>query len=122
MNKLLAATTLCTSLFLSGCVISVDADGDFDHSSSWHDNAKKNRKHLSQLQPGTTYEQVLSTMGIADFNEFYKTNADRYQVLYYRTQRVESDGITKKDECTPLVFKNGALAGWGDSAYKMINN
>lgn len=122
MKKRLVATILCTSMFLSGCVISVDGDGDYGNSSSWHDNAKQNRKHLSRLQPGTSYEQVLNTMGVADFNEFYKTDGDQFQVLYYRTQRVEGDGITKKDECTPLVFKNGVLAGWGDNAYKMVNN
>jgi len=31
------------------------------------------------------------------------------------------DGITTKDECTPLVFRNGNLVGWGDSAYSLMH-
>jgi hypothetical protein len=36
------------------------------------------------------------------------------QVLYYRTRRVDDDGITTKNECTPLVFINNELVGWGE--------
>ncbi|MFT2091621.1 DUF3192 domain-containing protein [Paraglaciecola sp. 2405UD69-4] len=121
MKKWVITTVLCSSLVLSGCVISVDGNGDYKHSSSWQDSERKNRKHIAKLQPNTSYEQILSSMGTADFNEFYKTNEDSYRVLYYRTQKVESDGVTTKEECTPLIFKNGILVGWGDSAYKMIN-
>ena len=60
-------------------------------------------------------------MGLADFNEFHQKDQDRFQVLYYRTQRKNGDGVTTKDECTPLVLKNGLLVGWGDTAYGMLN-
>jgi hypothetical protein len=122
MNKSVVVAILCTSLCLSGCVISVDGDGDYGHTSSWQDSERKNRKYIANLQPDASYEEVLSSMGVADFNEFYKTNEDNYRVLYYRTQRLEGDGVTTKDECTPLIFKNGSLAGWGESAYKMIKH
>jgi hypothetical protein len=60
-------------------------------------------------------------MGIADFNEFYIKGEDTYQVLYYRTQHIDGDGVTTKDECTPLVFKNSALLGWGETIYNATN-
>jgi hypothetical protein len=41
-------------------------------------------------------------------------------VLFYRTHRRDGDGVTTKDECTPLVFKNGLLIGWGDAAYQAL--
>lgn len=122
MNKLAAAALFGLSLGLSGCVISVDGDGDYSYQSDWQEKENKNRKHVSRLQQGTSYDQILNRMGIADFNEFYSKGDDTYQVLYYRTQRIDGDGVTTKDECTPLVFKNSALIGWGENAYKSINH
>ena len=57
---------------------------------------------------------VVDELGAADFNEMISSNGDTVQVLYYRTQRVDDDGITTKNECTPLVFVNNELKGWGE--------
>jgi len=122
MKKLAVAALFGLSLGLSGCVISVDGDGEYDYRSDWQDKEQKNRKHISRLQQDTSYDEILNRMGIADFNEFYTKGNDTYQVLYYRTQRIDGDGVTTKDECTPLVFKNTALVGWGETAYNMISN
>ena len=70
---------------LSGCVISVDADGEYGHHSEWQEKEQKNRKYISRLQQNATYEQISSRMGITDFNELYTQGNDTYQVLYYRT-------------------------------------
>ena len=120
MKKLAVAALFGLSLGLSGCVISVD--GKYDDQSGWQNKEQKNRQHISQLQQNASYEEILNRMGIADFNEFHSKGDDTYQVLYYRTQRIEGDGVTTKDECTPLVFKNGALAGWGETAYNVISH
>ena len=117
MKKLAGAALLGLSLGLSGCVISVDSDGEYGHHSDWQEKEQKNRKHISRLQQDATYEQILSRMGIAEFNELYTQGNDTYQVLYYRTQRKGGDGVTTKEECTPLIFKNTQLLGWGESAY-----
>jgi hypothetical protein len=122
MNKLVVATLFGLSLGLSGCVISVDGDGEYSHHSDWHNLEQTNRKYISRLQQGISYDDILNRMGIADFNEFYAKGVDTYQVLYYRTQRIDGDGVTTKDECTPLVFKNSALLGWGETVYNAINN
>ena len=121
MNKWAVATIFGLSLGLSGCVVSVGGDGEYGHHSDWEDKEQKNRQHISRLQLGASYQQTLNRMGIAEFNELYGKGDDNYHVLFYRTQRIESDGITTKDECTPLVFKNDALVGWGDNAYSFIN-
>lgn len=101
---------------LSGCVISVDGN-DRNHASEWEEREQNNRKHISNLQQGAAFEAIARKMGVADFSEMHQKDDGVYRVLYYRTQRTMDDGVTTKDECTPLVFKNGALVGWGDSAY-----
>jgi hypothetical protein len=122
MNKLAVAALFGLSLGLSGCVISVDGDGKYGYQSDWQDKEQKNRKHIALLLQNASYDDILNRMGIADFNEFYAKVDDTYQVLYYRTQRIEDDGVTTKDECTPLVFKNSVLVGWGESAYNAISH
>ncbi|MDP5031453.1 MAG: DUF3192 domain-containing protein [Paraglaciecola sp.] len=120
MRKLVFAAMLGTSLALSGCVISVDGDSDHAYQSDWQDKEQKNRRGINALSPLLSFKEVTSRMGTPDFNEYYENKGNTYQVLYFRTQRLEGDGVTTKDECTPLIFKNGELAGWGDTAYKLI--
>jgi hypothetical protein len=122
MNKLAVAALFGLSLGLSGCVISVDSDGKYSYQSDWQDKEQKNRKNIALLIQNASYDDILNRMGIADFNEFYAKVDDTYQVLYYRTQRIEDDGVTTKDECTPLVFKNSVLVGWGESAFNAISH
>ncbi|HET8817399.1 MAG TPA: DUF3192 domain-containing protein, partial [Pseudidiomarina sp.] len=59
-------------------------------------------------------------LGTPNFSELWTVDGDKYRVLYYRTHRVDSDGETTKDECTPLVFVNGSLVGTGDLAVSRI--
>lgn len=120
MKKLAVAAILGMSLGLSGCVISVDGDGDYSYQSDWQEKEQKNRKNIAQLKPNQNYAEIIGRMGTADFNEFYSKDDNDFRVLYYRTQRIDGDGVTTKNECTPLVFKNEMLVGWGDSAYIMI--
>ena len=50
----------------------------------------------------------------------YSKDGETVQVLFYRTHHQKSDGKTTKDECTPLVFKQNRLTGWGDKAYQYL--
>jgi hypothetical protein len=119
MKKTLIAAAIILPLSLSGCVVSVGGgDGDDGYSSSWQDREHQNRKHIAKLMPDINISTVIDRMGVADFNELYKKQDDQIQVLYYRTNRQDGDGVTSKDECTPLVFKNGQLVGWGETAYQ----
>ena len=103
---------------LSGCVIAI-GDDDYNNNdnqhSNWESREKNNRAHIQSMEIGASYLAITNKMGIADFNEVISGNANNYQVLYYRTQRQDSDGVTTKDECTPLVFSNGELIGLGMS-------
>ncbi len=122
MHKLLAAAIIGSSLSLSGCVISVDGDGDYSHSADWQDQEQKNRRIIAKLEPDLSLEDISMRMGTPDFNEYYEKSGDKFQILYFRTQRISGDGVTTKDECTPLIFKNGRLSGWGDTAYSIIKS
>jgi predicted small secreted protein len=121
MKTILLFALLASSVLLSGCVVSVGGGSDSHYGGDWEDREYNNREHIANLNKGESYEGVLRKMGVADFNELYEKQDGTYRVLYYRTQKTMSDGITTKDECTPLVFKQGELVGWGDSAYRMIN-
>ena len=125
-NLIGAALITAISLGLSGCVLNV---GDHESGKShdyWEVQQEKNRTSLTKLSLGMTFEQVQIIMGTADFSEAFvsqnnaQSDQEQVKVLFYRTQWAKGDGKTTKDECTPIVFKNNELIGWGDAAYKQI--
>ncbi|MFS1703028.1 DUF3192 domain-containing protein [Alteromonas sp. AMM-1] len=120
MKKILLCTALAAPLLLSGCVISVGDDDGRNYNSSWEQREYNNRKHISKLELDAHYEDVTRSMGVADFNELLRQDGHTYRVLYYRTQRAADDGITTKDECTPLVFEDNRLIGWGEEALRKL--
>lgn len=120
MKKGLLAIAL-SGVLLSGCVISID--DDYDNGSnhvSWSKIEKENRKMISELSVGTSIASVRRSMGTPDFDELIVKNDKEHRVLFYRTQRTEGDGITTKDECTPILFVNGELIGFGQTALDAI--
>jgi hypothetical protein len=54
-------------------------------------------------------EQVIEDLGSPDIIKAKQTEKVNYQVLFYRTQHVISDGITTQEECSYLVFINNIL-------------
>lgn len=123
MKNTLAALVLIVPMTfgLTGCIIVADGDGDYDNiSSSFQDREYENRKKIARLELNTNYDQVQNNLGVPDFNETYDKDGELIQVLFYRTNRKHKDSMTTKDECTPLVFKNGQLISWGDNAYHQI--
>lgn len=119
-KQLILIAALASPLFLSGCVISVGDGGSGSYyGSDWQKREQNNRKHIAKLETGMRYQDVTRKMGVADFNELVETDGKQKRILFYRTQRSTEDGITSKDECTPLVFEDGVLVGWGDSALVM---
>ena len=124
MKKSLLAAALIAP-FLTGCVIAV-SDGEAEthwagnDSSSWQHQHKKNREAIADLTMDSSYQSVLAQLKTPNFTELLKKDDDVYQVLFYVTNSIHSDGKTTKDECTPLVFKNYKLVGIGESALGMI--
>lgn len=121
-SLILISLTLPVLLSLNGCVFAVGGDGDSRHhfAKNHPDKEFENRKKIAKLNTQMTLLEVQNNLGIADFNEVYEKDGRQIQVLFYRTHIVEKNGITTKDECTPLVFINGVLKSWGEQAYKML--
>lgn len=84
----------------------------------WQERETYNAKQIGQLEFGMSKDDVIRMLGSPDINEAKETASGPHQVLFYRTHHVTSDGITTKDECTPLLFKNNQLTAWGSDAYQ----
>ena len=121
MKAINLALVIPLILSLSACVVVVGGDkSKRSQLSSWEQRELDNREAIAQLQTSHSMQTVLEEMGTPDFDEKLNVNERAYRVLYYRTQRVKGDGITTKDECTPLVFYQGQLTGWGESEVKRL--
>jgi hypothetical protein len=118
VNKLLVVSVLTASL--SGCVVAIDGKTSQQSESGWKSSQANNLKHINQLQLGVASDEIRTLLGTPDFSELFEKDGEQVLVLFYRTHHVKSDGLTTKDECTPLVFKNNQLTGWGDKAYKYL--
>ena len=87
--------------------------------ATWKIQQSRNRDNLMRLDLGMTKEQVVQIMGKPDLNEAYQTaDGGALVILFYYTNRKWADSNITKDECTPLVFENGKLIGWGDEFYQ----
>lgn len=120
MTKLLSIAALTSMTMLSACSINIggmdDEYGNHMSHRSAAEQESRNRQAISTLVPGESLDSVISRMGAADFSEFASKDGEQKTVLYYRTQRLHADGHTTKDECTPIVFIDGKVIGWGESA------
>lgn len=78
---------------------------------NWSDREAFNHKYISQLTHSSAVLQtdLIEKLGGPDITEAEKVGADIYQLMYYRTKRAVSDGITTTHECTALLFKNQQL-------------
>jgi len=119
-SKWLALAVLLT-VFTSGCIyVDGDRDWEFDDRSSWQKRQKQNREKIANLSLGLSVEEIRDEFGNPDFSEGFEADGRRYRVLRYRTHHRDSDGDTSVDETTPLVFENGALVGWGETALRRL--
>ncbi|MCQ8878385.1 DUF3192 domain-containing protein [Pseudoalteromonas shioyasakiensis] len=86
----------------------------------WQDREAFNKRFIAKLsiEKPTTLNNVLDDLGSPDLTYAKRVDEDVWQVIFYRTQHVKSDGITTMDECTGLLFKNGQLILWGPSAHE----
>lgn len=84
---------------------------------NWQEREIFNRKYISRLELGENKESVMRLLGPPDISEAHDFTEGELLILFYRTQHVRSDGMTTKDETTPLLFRNDKLLAWGESAY-----
>jgi outer membrane protein assembly factor BamE (lipoprotein component of BamABCDE complex) len=102
---------------LSGCILSVGGNRGPSGESQWQQVERDNREAIARLSKGMYVEDVRSRMGTPDFLESFSRDGHAFQVFFYRTHRVKADGMTTRDETTPLVFEDGFLVGWGEAAW-----
>lgn len=89
----------------------------------WEDRQAFNKIYINKLSINDQIlkSQVIDSLGSPDLTEARQIEDGTVQVMFYRTQHQKSDGITTKDECTPMLFKNGQLIAWGSGAYEKFN-
>lgn len=120
MHKILPSIVLALAIpALSGCVVAV-GDVKSDREAGWREMEHENRNAISQLEPGMAIESVRSRLGTPEFSESMEFDGSDYRVLFYRTQRREADGMTTRDETTPLIFRDGLLVEWGEAAWTKL--
>lgn len=83
---------------------------DSPDKMEWKDREAYNRQFIAKVKlEEFTFDQAIEQLGSPDITEAKTVQNTKYQVMFYRTQHVKSDGITTQDECTFLLFVNGVL-------------
>ena len=87
----------------------------------WEDREAYNRQFIAKLElKQFNFNSAIEQLGSPDITESKLIDETSYQVSFYRTQHVKSDGITTQDECTALLFTNGILTAIGKTAYEQF--
>ncbi|WP_298439901.1 DUF3192 domain-containing protein [uncultured Ferrimonas sp.] len=83
----------------------------------WLQLQQRNAALIAQLQYGKGNLDILDKLGSADFTDAHTDQlGQQWLLLRYRTHHRSNDGFTSLDETTPLLFKNGKLVEWGETA------
>ena len=96
LRSLAAAAAVCLALCSCGGV------AGFGERSA-------NRSHVKELKHNMTKAEVFAVMGEPLSKEKYHQE----NVWFYYTDWQWADTNITSDECTPLVFENDKLVGWG---------
>jgi outer membrane protein assembly factor BamE (lipoprotein component of BamABCDE complex) len=91
---------------------------DTPQDMNWKDREAYNKVQISKLELGLQKKQIIVLLGSPDITEAKRNDNNVLQVMFYRTQHRQADGITTEDECTALLFENNELIAWGDNAYQ----
>ncbi len=96
---------------------------DDPEQMNWQDREAFNTRYIYKLDltKPISRDEVIDYLGGPDITEAKKQQQQIYQVLYYRTHRTKSDGITTRDECTAILFKNQQLIAIGETAVEQYN-
>jgi len=96
---------------------------DSPANMQWEDREAYNRQFINKLKLGKfTFDQALEKLGSPDITEAKLVDNNNFQVLFYRTQHVKSDGMTTIDECSYLLFVNEHLVEYAKAdQYKGLN-
>jgi hypothetical protein len=117
-RKVITRIALALAVYAIFVLLVISFYDDSPDKMRWEDREAYNRQFIAKLQlEQFTFDQAISELGSPDITEAKKIADDKFQVMFYRTQHVKSDGITTQDECTFLLFINGVLKeiGLGDN-------
>jgi hypothetical protein len=116
-KKVIGRILLALTVYAIFVALVVTFYDDSPDQMKWDDREAYNRQFIAKIKLDSfTFEQALTQLGSPDITEARTVDEVNYQVMFYRTQHVKSDGITTQDECTFLLFVNGTLKeiGLGD--------
>jgi hypothetical protein len=116
-KKVIGRILLALTVYAIFVALVITFYDDSPDQMKWKDKEAYNRQFITKITLNKfTFEQALTQLGSPDITEARIVNEVNYQVMFYRTQHVKSDGITTQDECTFLLFVNGLLkeVGLGD--------
>ncbi|AWB58092.1 MULTISPECIES: DUF3192 domain-containing protein [unclassified Colwellia] len=122
MNKKVIARILI-ALIAYGIFVAlvVNFYDDSPAQMQWEDREAYNRQFIAKLElKNFNFNSAIEQLGSPDITEAKLVDETSYQVSFYRTQHVKSDGITTQDECTALLFTNGVLTAIGNTAYEQF--
>ena len=122
MNKKIIARIL-VALAAYGIFVAlvINFYDDSPSKMQWEDREDYNRQFITKLElEKFDFNSAIEQLGSPDITEAKIVNEKRYQVSFYRTKHVKSDGITTQDECTALLFTNGILTAIGKTAYQQF--
>ena len=109
-KKIIGRILLALSVYGIFVALVITFYDDSPDQMKWKDREAYNRQFIAKVAlDNFTFEQALTQLGSPDITEARTIDEVNYQVMFYRTQHVKSDGITTQDECTFLLFVNGAL-------------
>lgn len=109
-KKIITRILLALSAYAVFVALVVTFYDDSPDKMKWSDREAYNRQFIAKIQlERFTFEQALEQLGSPDITEARKVANDNFQVMFYRTQHVKSDGMTTQNECTFLFFVNGVL-------------
>ena len=110
-------------LYLALTILVLLFYNDDPDQMDWQDREAFNTKliYKMDLKQPLSRTEVISSLGGPDITEAIVVSEQIYQMMYYRTHRTKSDGITTRDECTALLFKNNQLIAIGENAIEQYN-
>ena len=122
-NKIIKYIVLGLGVYAITAALVITFYKDDPQGMYWQDRESFNKRYLGKLEPDSPVflDQLFNNLGSPVLTFAKRVDEDVFQIVYYRTQHKHSDGITTKDECTGLFFKNEQLISWGPGAELAYN-
>jgi hypothetical protein len=120
-KKVISRILIALAIYGVFVALVVNFYDDSPSDMEWGDRESYNKQYISKLTLDEfNFEQAIEELGGPDITEAKKVDGNSFQVMFYRTQHMKSDGFTTQDECTALLFKNGSLIAIGKPAYEQF--